>query len=82
MIHKAAVAAKKFGPKSSKKFGKGLPGGTNCKESTCQCKRLGFDPWVGKIPWRRKWQLTLVFLSGKFHGQRDLAGYSPWGHRA
>ena len=48
MIHKAAVAAKKFGPKSSKKFGEGL-GGPNCKGSTCQCKRLGFNPWVGKI---------------------------------
>jgi len=34
-----------------------------------------FDPWVGKIPWRRKWQPTPVFLSGKFHGQRNLADY-------
>ena len=37
-----------------------------------------FDPWIGKIPWGRKWQLTPVFLSGEFHGQRSLAGYSPW----
>ena len=37
------------------------------------------DPWVGKIPWRRKWQTTPVFLPGEFHGQRNLAGYSPWG---
>ena len=37
------------------------------------------DSWVGKIPWRRKWQLTPVFLPGKYHGQRNLAGYSPWG---
>ena len=37
-----------------------------------------FDPWVGKIPWRRKWQPTPVFLPGEFHGQRSLAGYSPW----
>ena len=53
------------------------------KESTCQwrCKKCGFDPWVGKIPRSRKWQLTPVFLPGKFHGQRNLAGYSPWGHR-
>ena len=36
------------------------------------------DPWVGKIPWRRKWQSTPVVLPGKFHGQRSLAGYSPW----
>ena len=44
-------------------------------------KRLRFDLWVGKIPWRRKWQLTPVFLSGKFRGQRTLVGYSPWGCR-
>ena len=42
-----------------------------------QCKRHGFDPWVRKIPWRRKWQPTPVFLSEKSHGQRSLAGYSP-----
>ena len=41
--------------------------------------RPGFDPWVGKIPWRRAWQPTLVFLLGESHGQRSLAGYSPWG---
>ena len=40
-----------------------------------------FDSWVGKIPWRRKWQSTPVFLPGKFHGQRILVGCSPWGHR-
>ena len=40
----------------------------------------GFYPWVGKIPWRRKWQPTPVFLPGKSHGQRRLEGYSPWGH--
>ena len=58
---------------------KGFPGGSVTKESACQCRRCGFNPWVGKIPWRRKWQSTPVFLSGKFHGQRSLAGYSPWG---
>ena len=42
---------------------------------------LGFDPWVGKIPWRRKWQPTPVFLPGKSHGQRSLTGYSPWSHK-
>ena len=41
--------------------------------------RPGFDPWVGKIPWRTEWQPTPVFLPGEFHGQRSLAGYSPWG---
>ena len=42
----------------------------------------GFDPWVRKIPWRRKWQPTPVFLLGKYHGQRSPAGYSPWGHES
>ena len=54
-------------------------GGASYKESACQWrrrKRLRFDPWVGKIPWRRKWQPALVFLTGKFHGQRRLVGYS------
>ena len=43
--------------------------------------RSGFDPWVGKIPWRREWQLTLVFLPGEFHEERSLVGYSPQGHK-
>ena len=38
-----------------------------------------FDPWVGKILWRRKWQPALVFLPGKSHGQKNLVDYSPWG---
>ena len=60
----------------------GFPGGASGKESTCQRKRhqrLGFDPWVRKIPWSRKWQPTPVFFPGKSHGQRSLEGYSPWG---
>ena len=56
----------------------GLPRWLSGKESTCQCRRHGFSPWVGKIPWRRKWQLTAVFLPGESHGQRSLVGYSPW----
>ena len=40
-----------------------------------------FDPWVGKIPWRKAWQPTPVFLLGKSYGQRSLVGYSPWGHK-
>ena len=40
-----------------------------------------FNPWVGKMPWSRKWQPALVFLPGKFHRQRSLAGYSPWSFR-
>ena len=41
--------------------------------------RPGLNPWVGKIPWRRAWQPTPVFLPGESHGQRSLAGCSPWG---
>ena len=44
-----------------------------------QCGSSRFDPWVGKIPWRRKWLPTPVFLPGESHGQRRLVGYSPWG---
>ena len=51
------------------------------KESGCQCRIHGFDPWVGKISWRRKWQPPPVFLPGKSHGQMILAGYSPSGLR-
>ena len=46
-----------------------------------KCRRHGFYPWVRKMPWRRKWQPTSVFLPGESHGQRRLVGYSPWGHR-
>ena len=61
-----------------------FPGGASGREPTHQCrrcKRRGFDPWVGKIPWRRKWQPTPVFLPRASHGQRSLVGYSPWGHK-
>jgi len=44
-------------------------------------KRHGFDPWLRKIAWRRNWQPAPVFLPGKSHGQKILAGYSPWGHK-
>jgi len=53
---------------------------TSCKEPACQCrrhKRLGFNPWVGKISRRRAWQPTPVFLPGESYGQRSLVGYSP-----
>ena len=59
-----------------------LPGGTSDKESAYQCRQIvgaESDPWMGNIPWRRKWQPTPVFLPEKFHGQRSLAGQSPWG---
>ena len=59
----------------------GFPGGSDDKESACSVGDLGwrpgFDPCVGKIPWRREQLPTLVYLSGEFHGQRNLVGYSP-----
>ena len=58
----------------------GFSGGTNDKEPACQrkrCKRHRFDPWVAKIPWRKAWQPTPVFLSGESHGQRSLVGCRP-----
>ena len=57
----------------------GFPRWLSGKEFTWKCRRCGFNPWVMKIPWRRKWQPTPVFLPAKSHGQRSLEGYSPWG---
>ena len=54
------------------------------KESACHCRRherCGFNPCVEKIPWRRKWQPSPVFLPGESHGQRTLVGYGPWGSK-
>ena len=62
-------------------FSFGIPWWLSGKESTCQCRKRRFNPWVEKIPWRRKWQLTLVFLSGKSHGQGSLEIYSPQGRK-
>ena len=62
----------------------GFPGSAGGKEPACQCrrhKRLSFHPWVGKIPWRRAWLPTLVFLPGESHGQKSLVGYNPRGHK-
>ena len=58
-----------------------LPWWLSGKEFACQCRRLGFDPWVGQIPLRRKWQPTPAFLPGKSHGQRSLDDYSPQHHK-
>ena len=61
-----------------------LPGDASGKEPTCQCrrrKRCGFNPCIRKIPWRRAWQPTLVFLPGKSHGHWNMVGYSPWGRK-
>ena len=60
----------------------GFLGGSDGKEPTGNVGDLDLiDPWVGKIPWKRKWQPIPVSLPGEFHGQRSLAGYSPQGHR-
>ena len=53
--------------------------GSDVIESACNAGDSRFDPWVGKIPWRREWLSTPVFLLGEFHGQRNLVGYSPRG---
>ena len=58
----------------------GLPRPLSGKEFACQCRRLGFSLWAGKISRRRKWQPLPVFLPGKSHGQRSLVVYGPWGH--
>ena len=61
---------------------KGFPGGASGTEPACQCrrpKRGGFNPWVGKIPWRRAWHPLQCSCLENPHGQRSLAGYSPWG---
>ena len=59
----------------------GLPWWQDGKSICLQCGRPRFDPWVGKIPWRREWQPTPVFLPGESHGWRSLVGYSPQAHK-
>ena len=56
-----------------------FPGGSDGKSVCLQYGRPGFNPWIRKILWRRKWQPTPVPLPGKFHGQRSVVDYSPWG---
>ena len=68
-------AAKGFAPGPS---WVNLPGGSNGKSVCLKCGRPGFNRWVGKILWRRKWQPIPVLLLGKFHGWRNLVGYTPW----
>ena len=63
----------------------GLPRGHSGKDSACQCrrsKRPGFNPWLGKTPWRRKWQPTPVFLPGKSHGPEKLGGLQSRGSQS
>ena len=56
----------------------GIPRSSAGKESACNAGDLGLTPGLGRFPWRRKWQPTPVFLPGESHGQRSLAGYTPW----
>ena len=60
-----------------------FPGGSVVKNlpEIQEQQEAWFILWVGKIPWRGAWQPILVFLPGESHGQRSLAGYSPWGHK-
>ena len=55
----------------------GLPTWLSGTESTCQCRRREFDPWVRNIPWRKKWRTAPVFLPGTSHGQKSLVGRVP-----
>jgi len=64
-----------------KTFQRGLSWWLREKRICLQYRRPGFDPWVGKISWRREWLPTPVFLPGKSHGQRSLEGYSPQGSK-
>ena len=59
----------------------GLPWWFRWQRICLQCGRPRFDPWVRKILWRRKWKPTPLFLPGESHGQRSLAGCSPWGFK-
>ena len=62
-------------------FVKGFLGGSDGKESSCQCRRCRFYPWLQNIPWRRAWKPTPVFLPGEPHRQRSLVDSSPRGHK-
>ena len=61
-----------------------FPSDSAVKDPPARIHQTQFDPWVGKIPWRRKWQPTPVFLPGNpmDRGQRSLAGYIPWGYKS
>ena len=59
----------------------GLPAGSEVKNLPANAGDIGFISGWGKTPWRRKWEPTPVFLPGESHGQRGLAGYSPWGFK-
>ena len=84
-LHLAAQEVEKWGlvlcPGRKEHIHKWIPLGSLVAQICLQCRRPGFKSWVGKIPWRRKWLPTPVFLHGEFHGQRSLVGNSPWGRK-
>ena len=51
------------------------------QRNSLQCRKPRFNPWVGKIPWKREWLYTPVLLPEESHGQRSLVGYRPWSHK-
>ena len=83
-VAQSPMRLKRISSSSSNGLDGGFPGGASGKEPTCQYRRhrrQGFNFWVRKIPWRRVWQPTPVFLPGEAHGQRSLVGYSSWDRR-
>ena len=81
-LHHRAGCAHLISPVGGLTMHTGLPGGSVVKNPPANARDTGdniFNPWVGKMPWRRKWQPTTVFLPGKSHGQMSLADYNPWG---
>ena len=74
----AAVPITSFTKTCSRPVCGELPWWLSSKQFTCQCRRPGFDPWVDKIPWGKKWQPIPVSSTGKSHGQRSFVGYTPW----
>ena len=77
-VHGVAKSRTQLSNGTELKCESGLPWWLSGKEFTRQCRRHEFNPWVGKIPWRRKWQPTPVVLPRRSQGQRSLVGYSPW----
>ena len=77
-FHKSLFLKMKWGGEGNAHW---LPWTLRWKRNCLQCRRPGLNPWVRKIPWRRKWLPTPVFLPGEFYGQRSLVVYSPWGHK-
>ena len=83
-VAQSQTRLKRLSSSSSSMISMGFPAGSSGKEPTCQCrgyKRCRFDPWVGKIHWRRTWQPTPPFWPGESLGQRSLVGCSSWSHK-